>query len=343
MVGRVEFKPNPNDPQWEVKYWSGAIDSYHGSTYISATVTHLDYSSYRKRPGLPHFELKVLLPPVNGLNYPALLSHQFGSSAYLLDGRWQVSARRALSFLQMIEPFLIIKRLQAQHGIEFQQDTAYTNKLPSSERTEYRLTIGETYYPEMTALNNKDIYDQSRFNVPDQLDPAYVIGMMEFGLIPIKDERKAGRMIAGLNLGWRSRKTAVKVQDYFGGGIVDTTREGFRNVWGIENGRVLLAQVQPYFKLRYIVDLKEPFMSNPALRELFTDYHRGMVNLAIALRYPYASPKHLDKGLDPVDQIDRVGFTYGYVAGLKQRLDGLGLSEYTEKSQQQADRLLSLK
>lgn len=156
MAGRVEFKPDPNDPEWEVKYWSGALDSYHGSVFIGASVAPLDYIGSDRKPGLPYFGLVVHLPAVDGLNYPGLLSNQFGSSAYLSSGKWEVSARKALTFLQKVEPHLFIKRLQAQLGIEFQKDTALTNKLPSIERTVYRLTIGETYYPEMTALNNED-------------------------------------------------------------------------------------------------------------------------------------------------------------------------------------------
>lgn len=327
MTERDSFTPNPDDPQWEVKYWAGTLDSYHGSIYIGSAVTPLDYrGSHRRKPGLPYFSLRVRLPEVNGLNYPALLSHQFGASAYLSEGSWEMSTRKALIFLQMVEPHLFIKRLRAQLGIEFQKDTAHTNKLPSSERTAYRLTIGETYYLKVTNLNRVEIYDQSRFNVPDQLDPAYVIGIMEHGLRPRVDARTAGR-ITGLVLEWRSKKAAERVQAYFGGSVADITGEGFRNDWGIEDGRELLAQVQPYFKLRLIVDLEEPFRSSAMLRELFKDYHRGVVNLAAAS----ISPRQ------------KANLTGDYVVGMKQCLDELGLAEYTEKSQQQADRILSFK
>lgn len=343
MAERAEFKPNPNDPQWEIKYWSGALDSYHDSIYISAPTTPLDYrGSHRRKPGLPNYYLHVRIKEIGGLNYPALLANQFGSSAYLSIGVWEVSSRKALTFLQIVEPHLFIKKLQVQLGIEFQKDKALTNKLPPAEKTAYRLTIGETYCPEMTVLNTVDIYDQSRFNVPDQLDPAYVIGLMECGLRPHEDKTQK-RRVNGLSLAWRSKTAAEKVQAYFGGGITDITVGGFRNIWGIENSRVLLTQVQPFFKLRHIVDLEPPFISDPKLRELFTDYHRGIVNLAVALRYPHPSSKHPDQRPNRAGQIAGIGFHFGYLAGMKQCLDILGLSEYTEKSQQQADRLLSLK
>ena len=337
MGERIEFVPCQADPEREVKYWAGAFDSYHGSIHIDYYMPSPD-SKGHMTPGLPNFKLMVRLPAVNGLNYPALLRQQFGSSAYLSDGRWEISSRKALVFLQRVEPHLIIKKGHATLGIEFQKETAITNKLPPSERIAHRLTIGETYHPEMADLNLVNLYDQSRFNVPDKLDPAYVIGMMEYGLRPTEDPRRVGR-IKGLSLEWRSKKAAERVQDYFGGSVVDITRAGFRNTWGIEDTRELLAKVQPYFKLRYIVDFEKPFMFNPILRKLFSDYHRLIVNLAIASVHPHTSSKHPGQEASLIDQTARMAFIYGYVAGMKQCLDEFGLAEYTERSQQQAEEI----
>lgn len=337
MSKRVEFERNPNDPQWEVKYWAGALD-VHGSIYMDSYVPGLDAKG-SNTPGLAYFDSRVHLPSIHGLDYPAILSRQFGSSAQLSSWAWEVSAKKALLFLEPIETYLIIRRLQAQLAIEFQKDRAVVHRLPSSERTAYRLSIGETYYPEMTYLNNVGIYDQFRFDVPDQLDPAYVTGVLEFGLRPRMDPRKESR-VKGLDLEWRSSEAAERIQAYFGGSVVNIVGGGFRNTWGIEDSRELLDKVQPYFKLRYMIDLEEPFRFNPVFRRLFTNYHRLVVNLAAALISPHPYHQHPDQQLNLIDQTAKIGFICGHVAGMKQCLDELGLVAYTEKSQEQASKLL---
>lgn len=326
MNKRVEFQPNPNDPEWELKYWSGAIDSHHGSVFISSATSPLGYEG-RRIPGLPYYSLAVKLRRIYELDYPTLLANKYGGLVHATDGRWEISAKAAFGFLTDAEKYLFLKGEQVAVGIAFQEATAITNTLPSSERTNYRLTIGETYSLEMTELNNKDIYDQKRFKIPDLLDPAYLIAAMELGLVAF--ETPGERIIEGLTMRWRSKKAAEITQAYFGGGITDITDAGYRNVWGVKSGRELLAKVQPYFKLRYIVDFEKLLMSDPVRRDLFTDYHRAVVNQAV---------QHLGKVSS--DQVFREVLSTGYILGMRQCLDALGLAAYTEKSQQQAARII---
>lgn len=320
-------EPNPADPNWIGQYWAGFLDN-HSHVGMQPFSDNRTGGTERHKVVIKTVGLNRGCPVLLGLD----IKHPLSNSNSL-----RIEAKVAQAVLKLAADDLIFKKAQAEACLSFQAERDVRKRTKDPVINEENREEDRRASLEVQKLNLTTIAEaEGKLVIPSTIPFPYAVGLLERCIDIGYRNDNPNQPIGFLRL--PSAQVLKAFKERFGGGSgSDELNKGNTNIryqllWSSGELRRVLADFQPFFRIRYIAEAAQlAGRPNSESWQLLDFYHSLAVDLAI------------DQLAGPVGKNEAWGkerqLRFDYSTRLRRMIDSFGLSEYRQQIDDQVNRL----